>query len=359
MMKKALSLLLSVILVSTLFSGCNNDTSTPAQPETAKLVETEGTYESENLSIKIPIGWKAEEDSQNPDYPEVTCQTKPETGITPVINFYSTEQDDAFLTFTDKDVDMSAYYTEYTLLENALKKIKDRDVRVTRYKGVNTGITVYVKIYAFNDSGRTYNIALSAPNETSGIDELYTIYDSFTGKPPVSKQETTTSASETTTVPDYNIDTANFRVYYPDEWLSDVSGRNAKVDTLQYWYSRRLNNVPVFTSNKEINGFYPYISVIVGDADRNLVKQEDKYLNFSPSFKNYEQGKIERGTREGEDTLTLNYSVENDNGIRIYIKQVLFNQGNHLYILSLFSSSETYGLDEFQEFYDTFYVIED
>lgn len=360
MMKKALSLLLSIALIGTLFSGCKNDSSASPQPETAKIVETNGTFENENLSFKVPVGWTAQADEQDPDYPTVTCQTKSENGFAAFINFYSTEQNDAFLTYTDKDVDMSPYYTAYTLYENSLKKIKDRDVRVTRYRGENSGIAVYVKIYAFNDCGRTYNLALSSPDEITGIDELYTIYDSFSGKPPVSKEETTTSEPETTTAaPEYNIDTANFRVYYPDGWISDVSGRNAKVDMLQYWYSRRLNNVPVFISNEEINGFYPYISVIVGDEDENLIKQEDKYLDFSSSFKNYEQGKIERGSRSGTDTLTLNYSVENEDGVRIYIKQILFNEKQHLYVLSLFSSSETYGLNEFQKFYDTFYTVEE
>lgn len=359
MMKKAISLLLSIVLISTLFAGCKGDSSAPPTPEPTETVETNGTFENEHLSFQIPAGWQTEDDENDANYPKVVCQTKPENGLAAFITFHSTEQNDAFLTYTDKDVDMSAYYTKYELLENALKKIKDRDVRVTRYMCENAGITLYVKIYAFNDSGRTYNIALSAPDETSGISELYTVYNTFAGKPPVSEEETTADESETTTIPESNIDTANFQVYYPDGWVSDVTGRNAKVDALQYWYSRRLNNVPVFTSTEEINGFYPYISVVIGDADRKLVKLEDKYLNYAVSFNNYEQGAIERGTRNGEDTLTLNYSVENDDGIRVYIKQILFNEENHLYVLSLFSSSETYGQAEFKKFYDTFYVIPD
>lgn len=357
MTKKLLPLFLCLGLLAGMFSGCR-ESSSSIEPETAQLVETSGTFENENLSFKIPVGWKAEMTEKSTEFPTVTCEAKGENSYAPFIDFHWVAENNDFLNLTAEDLDYSDYYTEYALLENAVKQIKGRDVLVTRFKGTNAGTTVYVKAYMFNDSGRTYTIALSSPEERLGFDELYTIYDSFSGKPPASTTTTTIPDAETTTLPDYNIQTGNFLVKYPETWISDVSGRNQHVQPLQYWYGRRLNNVPVFVSSEEINGFFPYISVVIGNADRKLVKWDDKSFDLSASFKNYEQGAIERSTRNGEDMVTLNYSVENEDGTRIYIKQILFNQDDLLFILSLFTSSQDYGYDEFQEFYDTFYVLE-
>ena len=352
-MKKILSILLSFTMIISVFSGCKQN----PKIETGTILDTNGSFENEHLSFNIPIGWETKDDPENPNVPQLISKTKPENGFTPFINFHFEPQNDAFMTFTDKEVDLSNYYSEYTLLENELKKIKDNDVRVTRYKLGNSGITIFLKIYAFNSNGRTYNLSLSSPDETSGIDALFTVYNSFSGKAPVSTKAPTTVSEESTTVPEYNIDTAFFRVFYPENWISDVTGRNKKVDQLQYWYSRHKNNIPIFTATEPIDDFYPYISVIIGEEDKNLIEQEDKYLNFSASFKNYEQGTIEHGIRNNEKTLTLHYSVENDEGKRVYITQILFNEYHHLFIISLFGNSEDCAVKELQKFYDTFYVL--
>lgn len=357
MSKKILSLLLSVMLIATAFTACNKpeEAEKPVEPETAKIVETSGTYENINLSFKIPVGWKAEESDENAEFPQLTCETKQEGSYAPFISFHSDEENTEFL--KAEDFDYSSYYTKFELLENVVKQLDGRDVLVTRFMGMNAGTTVYVKGYMFNDSGRTYSIALTSPDETQGIDELYTVFNSFKGKPPVA---TTTAASEeTTTAPESNFSTGNFSVKYPETWTSDVTGKNKHVTEMQYWYGRRLNDVPIFIATEEIDGMYPYISVLIGYADEKLLKwDDDSFGNLSASFKNYEQGKIERSTRNGSDMVTLNYSAENEEGKRVYMKQVLFNQYDYLFVITLYAGTEDSCQKEFQEFLDTFYVLD-
>lgn len=356
MSKKFLSLLLSVALIAAVFTACQAS-GKPVEPETAELVETSGTFENENLSFKVPAGWTAEMLDNDPDFPQVTCDTKEKGTYAPFINFHSEEENTDFL--TPKDFDLSPYYAEFELLENAVKQLDGRDILVIRFRAVNAGTTLFVKSYQFNDGGRTYSIALTSPNEELGCNELYTIFNSFKGKPPVSTEATTYPEEEQTTIPEHNFDTGNFYVKYPENWTSDVTGKNKHVKEMQYWYGRRLNDVPIFIATEEIDGFYPYISVVIGNADEKFLKWDDEaFSNISSGFKNYEQGKIERSTRNGSDMVTLNYSAENEDGKRVYIKQVMFNQYDYLFILTLYAGTEDSCQKEFKEFCDTFYVLD-
>lgn len=349
-MKRFLSLFLCMILIVTTIAACKQKPQYVNQPD-GNMVETSETYDGTDMSFGVPIGWKVEEiDGSAAVYKDAKDDQAP------FICFNVTEKTEAFLDYPNQDITFnSSQYPGYSILENRVTELNNRQVHVLRYKAQtydSKGTVIYIKMYTFNDHERTYSIGLTSPTETDGIDEFYTIYMTFSGKTAV--PTTAPEKTEPTTAIEYDFVGGDFNTNYPDGWKSDPTGRNPRVEPMQHWLSKKHNAVPVFVAPDEVEGFYPYISVLVGKEDEALLKQDDSAFDLSAYFKEYEQGEITRGKKNGVDTVTLNYSALNDDGKRIYIKQVLFNDKDGLYILSLFTSSTEFGYKEFDEMYDSF-----